>query len=93
VFANCDAVAKVDATAPGGVVKLDTSVGLTLTQDTAIVVAAFGEAAFPRGLEPMPAWTPRLLTNPILIDVDGNGVWDPPGGKTCSYAGFVPAPP
>lgn len=93
VFANCDAVAKVDATAPGGVVKLDTSVGLTLSQDTAIVVAAFGEAAYPRGLEPMPAWTPRLLTNPILIDVDGNGVWDPPGGKTCNYAGFVPAPP
>jgi hypothetical protein len=93
VFVNCDGAVKLPATDAGGRVKLDTTVPLLLDADAELIVAAFGDGAFPRGLEPMPAWTPRVLTNPILVDVDGDGVWTPPGGKTCNYAGFVPPPP
>ena len=28
--------------------------------------------------------TPRFITNPIYVDVDGGG-YRPPGGKTCRY--------
>ena len=29
-------------------------------------------------------------TNPIFIDHDGNGAFDPPGGKTCAYDMVAP---
>jgi hypothetical protein len=45
----------------------------------------------PRGLAQFdPLVTPRFTTNPIFVDADGNGRFDPPGGKTCTYD---PRPP
>ena len=85
VFANCDQVAAVEATDPGGVVKLDGSVELELAEDAQLVVAAFGTEYLPDGLPQYDASvTPRVLTSPIYVDLDGDG-WDAPGGKACSY--------
>jgi hypothetical protein len=28
---------------------------------------------------------PRFITNAIFVDADGNGIYDPPGGKDCTY--------
>jgi hypothetical protein len=92
VFANCDAVADVPVDDPHAVRKLDAAVPLMLEHDAQIVVVAFGADPLPLGLDPVPATLPRALTNPIFVDVDGNGAWDPPGGKTCDYDGYVPRP-
>jgi hypothetical protein len=34
---------------------------------------------------PDPVRVPRFTTNPVFVDVDGNGAFDAPGDKTCSY--------
>ncbi len=86
VFANCDEVATVAATDPHGVVKLDQRVPLALTRDAHLEVLAFGREPMPRGLRTYDGTrVPRVTTNPIYVDVDGNGAFDPPGGKTCTY--------
>lgn len=86
VWANCDEVASVVATAPGAVVKWKGTIPLTLSQDAHVVVGAFGKAPMPRSFDSAdPARTPRFLTNPIYVDVDGDGKWTPPGGKACAY--------
>lgn len=84
VFANCDTVAVVAAQDPSGVLKHTGQVELDLSQDTQLVVAAFGRELLPTGLPQYDATrTPRVMTNPIYVDVDGNGVFDAPGGKEC----------
>lgn len=90
VFANCDAVAVVDATAPDDVLKLDTTLSLDLEADAWISVAAFGSGAYPRGLAQPPAHVARAISNPIFVDVDGNGRFDAPGGKVCDLGDAVP---
>lgn len=41
----------------------------------------------PRSFDPADARRiPRVITNPIYVDVDGDGQWPAPGGKTCSYS-------
>ena len=86
VYANCDEVATLAAAEPDEVVKLDTKFPLKLTVDSHIVVAAFGAKAIPAGLGDYdPVGTPRAISNPIFVDIDGNGIFDPPGAKTCSY--------
>lgn len=86
VFANCDEVADLPATDPHGVVKFDGDVALTITGDTHVTVAAFGEDALPDGLPQFNATgVPRVLTNPIFVDANGNGVFDAPGGRICDY--------
>ena len=86
VFVNCDEVLKVSATDPHGVVKFHGALDLPITRDAHVVVAGFGAERFPRGLEQFdPTGVPRFTTNPIYVDADGNGAFDPPGGKTCSY--------
>ena len=32
-----------------------------------------------------PRRVPRFTTNPVFVDVDGNGKFDPPGDKACAY--------
>ena len=32
-----------------------------------------------------PSRTPRVTTNAIYVDADEDGVWTPPGGKSCNY--------
>lgn len=91
VLANCDEVANVVATDPGGVVKLDTTFALELEADAHLVVLAFGAGPMPEGLENYnAATTPRAFTNPIYVDVDGNGAFDAPGGRACSYGLSAP---
>lgn len=86
VLANCDKVLDIDATDPFGIVKLDTTVALHLDRDAHLVVMAFGDGAMPAGLPDYdPTGVPRVVTNAIYVDADGNGVFDPPGGKTCTY--------
>ena len=85
VLANCDEVAEVAATGPNEVVKLDTTLELDLDADAHVVVLAFGNNPMPRGLLNYSAAVPRVVTNPIFVDVDGDGTWTAPGGKTCDW--------
>lgn len=86
VFANCDEVATLAASDPHGVVKLDQRVSVPLEWDAHVEVLAFGREPMPRGLRSYDATrVPRATTNPLYVDVDGNGVFDAPGGKTCTY--------
>lgn len=83
VLANCDLVATVDATAPDGLVKVSQDVALTLAADAHLTVVAMGSGTYPRGLDNPGDRVARAITNPVFVDVDGNGVFDPPGGKDC----------
>jgi len=88
VFANCDQVASVIAPTPGEVVKFDGTVTVPVPTDgdSHLVVAAFGTSAYPAGLPSGGGRTPRVLTNPIYIDGDGDGEFGAPGGRECSYS-------
>lgn len=86
VFANCDQVLTSSTTSPGGLVKFDGDVRVPIPRDAHVVVLGFGEGHMPRGLvDYAPRRVPRFTTNAIYVDADGNGRWDPPGGKTCRY--------
>lgn len=86
VLVDCDAWAHLDATDPGGVVKLDTTLPFPAGQDAYVVVIARGTAAMPRGLEGYDAAVvPRVVVNPIFVDGDGDGVWTAPGPKVCDW--------
>lgn len=89
VIVNCGPGLTLDATAPNGLVKLDTTVpvSLPLGIDSYIVVLAMGENAMPRGITNYDAASvPRVIVNPVLIDGNGDGVWDGHGAKTCTWA-------
>lgn len=88
VVVNCDPGVSLAATAPDSVVKLDTSQPLELPtgSDSYVVVVAIGEGAMPRGLTDYDAGAvPRSITNPILVDGDGDGVYSGPGAKGCGW--------
>ncbi len=86
VFANCDMVDSVRATDPLGVVKYDGVVPINVVGDTQLVIAGFGAEPLPPGLPQYDATrTPRVLTNPIYIDGDGDGLFTAPGGRECAY--------
>lgn len=86
VFANCDEVAWVATTNPNGLVKFDGAIDITVPADAHIVVAAHGLNRLPR---PFPQFeasnVPRLFTNPIYIDAEGDG-YNAVGGKSCTYS-------
>jgi hypothetical protein len=87
VFVNCDEVLTVAVTDPEGVVKLSDTLTVELPEDSDahITLAAFGENTYPDGLPQFSAaGVPRVLTNPIYVDTDGNGVFDAPGGRECA---------
>ncbi|MSP54032.1 MAG: hypothetical protein EXR69_00245 [Myxococcales bacterium] len=89
VIVNCDAALSLPASDPGGIIKLDVTADLALPvgQDSYVVVIAIGEGPMPRGLTDYDAAVvPRLITNPVRIDGDGDGVWTGPGVKTCGWA-------
>ena len=76
----------IEATDPLGVVKLDTTVDVDVVEDAHVVVAAFGEQRYPDGLPNFdPDGVPRVLTNPIFVDVDGDGVFGGAPGRECAY--------
>jgi hypothetical protein len=90
VYVNCDEVLEVAATTPNAAVKYDGTVTIPVTQDAHVVVMGFGRNPMPAGFPWITAGAPRFVTNPIYVDVDGNGVFDPPGGKTCTYNQQLP---
>jgi len=92
VFVNCDQALVIPAADPDGVVKLDGTWAVPVTTDAHVVVLAFGANPMPSGLDGYdPAATPRVTTNAIYVDVDGNGQYDAPGGKACAYDPEPPA--
>ncbi len=90
VYVNCDEVLEVPATSPNAAVKFDGTVKVPVTQDAHVVVMGFGRNPMPTGFPWISPNAPRFVTNPIYVDVDGNGVYDPPGGKTCTYNEALP---
>ena len=86
VYRNCDEVLKINTTNPNGLVKYSDTVTVPVSGDSTIVVAAFGANNLPRGLMQYdPRNVPRVMTNPIYVDTNGDGDFDAPGGKECSY--------
>lgn len=87
VYVNCDQVATIPTTDPDALVKFDGMVQLTLNSDAHVVVLGFGENDLPVGFKTVksPDLTPRFVTNAIYVDFDGNGEFDHPGDKTCTY--------
>jgi hypothetical protein len=92
VFVNCDQVLVIPATDPHGVVKLDGTFPVPVDTDAHVVVMAFGADPMPLGLDGYDAaTTPRVTTNALYVDADGDGAWTAPGGKACAYDPTVPA--
>jgi hypothetical protein len=86
VYVNCDQVLNIAVDDPDAVVKYDGTINLTVEDDAHIAVLGFGENEMPVGLGNYdPYGTPRFIANVIFVDADGNGVFDYPGGKTCTY--------
>jgi hypothetical protein len=88
VYVNCDEVMNVPATDPDDVVKYDGTVNVSIPagKDATITVIGFGDNYLPRGFPQFnPRNVPRFTANAIYIDRDGNGQFDAPGDKTCTY--------
>jgi len=83
-------IASIPTTDPDAVVKLDHTHDLALADDAWITVAAFGSGPYPRGMAQPSDHVARALTNPVYVDVDGNGRFDPPGARTCDFGGLTP---
>jgi hypothetical protein len=67
------------------IVRLFEEIGLTLTEDSSVAVEALGGKSLFPVLQAqasqgrlMNATLPYALTNPVFVDVDGNGQFDPP---------------
>ena len=84
LFVNCDLAYSWEAQAPFEVIKHEQELRITLEEDAWVTVMAFGDDEMPAGLPNYdPRVTPRVVTNPIYLDGDGDGSWTAPGGKTC----------
>ena len=79
IIANGEVIRTLDTTAPDGVLKLKTREEFVVPRDTWFVVVARGS----RGMDPVvPQYkgttiTPLGFTNPVWVDVDGDGAFDP----------------
>ncbi|MBM4393981.1 MAG: hypothetical protein FJ090_22875, partial [Deltaproteobacteria bacterium] len=61
------------------------SVDLDLEVDAHVVVLGFGVQDMPRGLSGYDQQhVPRFISNPVLVDADGDGAWTAPGPKDCN---------
>jgi len=67
------------------IIRLSEEIGLTLTNDSYVAVEALGSKSLFPVLQAqasqgqlMNATLPYALTNPVFVDVDGNGQFDPP---------------
>lgn len=88
IYANGELLEDIEAGPQSEIVRLDRSVALTFERDTWLVIEATtradpesGEPSRPGGLYDIvaPGFAPLAFTNPIFVDVDGNGRFDPPG--------------
>lgn len=85
VFVNCDEVLAVPASDPDGIVKMSESISVPVEGDAAITLAAFGSERYPAGLPDFnPEGVPRVLTSPVYVDGDGDGVFSGGGGRECA---------
>ncbi len=67
-------------------VKLSETLSVPIAEDAHVTVAAFGRSPLAAGLPQYdPAHTPRVLTNPIYVDADGDGIVGATGGRACAY--------
>jgi len=87
---NCERIRYFSPTDAEGIVKFRIEESLSLTEDGALVLVAFGDAPLPEGFPASSPHTPRVLTNPIFVDADGDGNWTPPGGRECAEDFGVP---
>jgi hypothetical protein len=86
VLVDCDLAATRASDDPHGVLKVDARCPLPVTGDHSVVVVGIGADPMPRGLEGYDAAkVPRFVSNPVFVDGDGDGVWTPPGPKTCDW--------
>ena len=88
IWANGEIVQSLKPGPQAEIVRLDKMIPLSLEKDSWLVVetmmtpdAESGEPSLPGGLYNIvaPNMAPLAFTNPIFIDVDGNGRFDPPG--------------
>lgn len=87
VFANCDSVLNSRTADPNATIKYNDSFRITLEKDSSIVIAGFGLNKLPKGFSQFGRkYVPRFFINPVYVDIDGNGRFDPPGDKTCNYS-------
>ncbi|MDX1695206.1 MAG: CehA/McbA family metallohydrolase [Ketobacteraceae bacterium] len=88
IYVNCDEVARVTTSNPeDSAIKFsdDITIPVPVDTDAHVVVLGFGKDRLPAVFEQFdPAETPRVTTNPVFVDTDGNGVFDAPGGKACA---------
>ena len=85
VLANCELIATLDTDDPDAVLKLDATLDLDLAEDSHVVVLGFGEQPMPWGFDSsyVAGVVPRFITNPIFVDVDGDGRFTAPGPREC----------
>ena len=84
LFVNCDLYQSWPADQPNEVIKHQATITLDMEEDAWITMMAFGDDQMPAGLPQYdPRVTPRVVTNPIYLDMDDDDTWTPPGGKTC----------
>ncbi len=88
IYANGEIVKRLKTGPQSDIVRYDDSLQLSLDKDAWLVVEATtkpdpksGEPSLPGGLYNIiaPKFAPLAFTNPIFVDVDGNGRFDPPG--------------
>ncbi len=91
IVENCNLVQVIPITAPASqVVKYQGSVLANPSQDSWYVVIVRGSEDLP--LHGRRATDPRAITNPIYVDVDGNGIFDPPdppGIQDCDFPSLL----
>lgn len=90
VYVNCDETQVLAMANPAdSAVKFSETIALNLNteKDAHVVVLGFGAHYMNRELPQYnPREVPRFTTNPVYVDQDGNGVFDAPGGKSCSFS-------
>jgi hypothetical protein len=85
VFVNCDQVINVALPPGDDVVRYDGHVSVPVEKDSQIVVMGFGKNRLPLNFPQFnPLGVPRFTTNPIYVDVSGDG-YTPPGWDGCHY--------
>ena len=84
LMVNCDVRETWSTSTPDERIKLHIEQELSFEEDAWISLVAFGETSMPQGLRTYdPRVTPRVITNAIYVDGNGDGIWQPPGDKSC----------